>query len=83
MTERVSFELVIEGRPLDSQQRIIGALVRRLGGTVELEPEELMAVQGAAQLVTGGKVRIDAGNFYGGLADLPGGTPGDAPTQSG
>lgn len=60
--EPLEFETVIEGQPLTSEMRIIGALVRRLGGTVVLAPAELDAVQGVVIRPTSEGIRIDAGN---------------------
>jgi hypothetical protein len=78
-TETV-YEVVVEGLPITPEAVIIGALVRRLGGSVRLEARELTAVQGVVFWEAEGGVQIDAGNFNGGVEPILGGEPGaDAP----
>lgn len=60
--ELPSFETIIDGQPLTREMCIIGALVRRLGGTVVLSMAEMERVQGITLYPTTEGLRIDAGN---------------------
>jgi hypothetical protein len=79
----VTYEVEVQGIPLTTEARIMGALVRRLGGTVSLTEEELTAVQGVVLWGRDGGIQIDAGNFNVGVAGVLETAPGDAPADQG
>jgi hypothetical protein len=63
MTDELpSYETIIDGQPLTREMCIIGALVRRLGGTVVLSMREMEEVQGVVLYPSTEGLRIDAGN---------------------
>ncbi len=47
-TEALSAEAIVEGLKLTTDHAIVGALVKRLGGKVELTIEEINAVKGVS-----------------------------------
>jgi hypothetical protein len=58
----LTYTTIVEGKPLSAEMIIIGALVRRLGGTVVLSVEEMGRVQGVVLRHTTEGLQVDAGN---------------------
>lgn len=55
----VSPTVMVDGPPLTNAQRVIGALVRRLGGDVVLSKEELDQINGMVLTVENDAVSIE------------------------